>query len=188
LTKVKQPLARVPVPSIESGRIASRSGRASNFLPNPLQRPRADAKRGFHSDAERHQESHPVAVSGDEFSRVGRKKKALGIIEHVGKRLSDRSHPRHIARAQATALHRALQETRVLAPQTTCIAPIGEKQLLEGLHKELKAGFCTVITRPPAAYRGNPFQAQEIAMMKDPKNPRQAFERQSKLLRDAFRT
>lgn len=27
---------------------------------------------------------------------------------------------------------------------------------------------------------------QEISPMKDPKNPRQAFERQSKLLRDAF--
>jgi hypothetical protein len=27
---------------------------------------------------------------------------------------------------------------------------------------------------------------QEIALMKDPRNPRQAFERQSKLLRDAF--
>jgi hypothetical protein len=28
--------------------------------------------------------------------------------------------------------------------------------------------------------------SQEIALMKDPRNPRQAFERQSKLLRDAF--
>jgi len=27
---------------------------------------------------------------------------------------------------------------------------------------------------------------QEIALMKNPKNPRQAFERQSKLLKDAF--
>ncbi len=27
---------------------------------------------------------------------------------------------------------------------------------------------------------------QEIALMKDPKNPRQAFERQSKLMKDAF--
>jgi DNA topoisomerase-6 subunit B len=78
----------------------------------------------------------------DEFSRVGRKK-ALEIIEHAGKRLSDRSYPRHIARAQATALQRALQEARVLAPQTSCIVPIGENQLLEGLHKELKADFCT---------------------------------------------
>jgi DNA topoisomerase-6 subunit B len=95
----------------------------------------------------------------DEFSRVG-KKTALKIIEHAGKPLSDRSYPRHIARAQATALHKALQDTRVLAPQTSCIAPIGARQLLEGLHKELKADFCTVITRPPAAYRGNPFQVE----------------------------
>lgn len=29
-------------------------------------------------------------------------------------------------------------------------------------------------------------QSQEISMMKDPRSPRQAFERQSKLLRDAF--
>jgi DNA topoisomerase-6 subunit B len=95
----------------------------------------------------------------DEFSRVG-KKTALEIIEHAGKPLSDRSYPRHIARAQAATLHRALQETRVLAPQTDCIVPIGEKQLLEGLHKELEADFCTVITRPAAAYRGNPFQVE----------------------------
>jgi DNA topoisomerase-6 subunit B len=94
-----------------------------------------------------------------EFSRIGRKT-ALKIIEHAGKSLSDRSYPRHIARAQATALHRALQATRVPAPQTTCIVPIGEKQLLEGLHKELKAAFCTVVTRPAAAYRGNPFQVE----------------------------
>jgi DNA topoisomerase-6 subunit B len=38
--------------------------------------------------------------------------------------------------------------------------PIGEQQLLEGLHKELEADFCTVITRPAAAYRGNPFQVE----------------------------
>jgi DNA topoisomerase-6 subunit B len=95
----------------------------------------------------------------DEFSRVGGKK-ALEVIKHAGKRLSGRSYPRHIARAQATALHKALQETQVLAPETTCIVPIGEKQLLEGLHKELKADFCTVITRRPAAYRGNPFQVE----------------------------
>jgi hypothetical protein len=28
--------------------------------------------------------------------------------------------------------------------------------------------------------------AQEISLMKEPRSPRQAFERQSKLLRDAF--
>jgi DNA topoisomerase-6 subunit B len=95
----------------------------------------------------------------DEFSRVGRKK-ALKIIENAGKPLSDRSYPRHIARAQAMALHKALQDTRVLAPKADCIVPIGEKQLLAGLHKELKADFCTVVTRPAASYRGNPFQVE----------------------------
>jgi DNA topoisomerase-6 subunit B len=31
---------------------------------------------------------------------------------------------------------------------------------MEGLHKELAADFCAVITRPAAAYRGNPFQVE----------------------------
>jgi DNA topoisomerase-6 subunit B len=99
----------------------------------------------------------------DEFSCVGRKT-ALKVIDLAGKqsdrRLSDRSYPKHIAHAQATALHKAIQHTRVLAPRTDCIVPIGEKQLLEGLRKELEADFYTVTTRPAAAYRGNPFQVE----------------------------
>jgi DNA topoisomerase-6 subunit B len=95
----------------------------------------------------------------DEFSRVG-KKTALTIIQKAGRHLSDRSYPTHIAHAQATALHRALEQTPVLAPRTDCIVPIGEKQLSAGLHKELAADFYTVSTRPAAAYRGNPFQVE----------------------------
>jgi DNA topoisomerase-6 subunit B len=98
----------------------------------------------------------------DEFSRVG-KKTALMIIENAGKHLSDRSYPSHIAHVQAAALHRALEQTDVLAPRTDCIVPIGEKQLLAGLQKELEADFYTVTTRPAAAYRGNPFQV-EVAL------------------------
>ena len=48
----------------------------------------------------------------DEFSCVGRKT-ALNIIELAGKlsdrKLSDRSHPKHIAHVQAAALHKALR-------------------------------------------------------------------------------
>ena len=99
----------------------------------------------------------------EEFSCVGRKT-ALKIIELARKqsdrKLSDRSYPRHIAHAQATALHRAIQKTRVSAPRTDCIVPIGEKQLLEGLRKEVPADFYTVTTRPAASYRGNPFQVE----------------------------
>ncbi|MDE2377664.1 DNA topoisomerase VI subunit B [Bradyrhizobium sp.] len=102
----------------------------------------------------------------DEFSCVGRKT-ALAIIEaarkHADRKLSERSHPRHIAHAQAAALHRAIQKTRIQAPRTDCIVPIGEEQLLAGLRKELKADFFTVVTRPAAAYRGNPFLV-EVAL------------------------
>jgi DNA topoisomerase-6 subunit B len=94
-----------------------------------------------------------------EFSRVGRKT-ALTMIAQAGGRLSERSYPKHIARAQATALHRAIQKTRVMTPRTDCIVPIGEQNLLKGLRKELEADFFTVTTRPTAAYRGNPFQVE----------------------------
>ena len=94
-----------------------------------------------------------------EFSRVGRKT-AIQVIKQAGDRLSERSYPKHIARAQATALHRAIQKTRVQAPRTDCIVPIGEQNLLKGLRKELDADFFTVFTRPAAAYRGNPFQVE----------------------------
>jgi DNA topoisomerase-6 subunit B len=95
----------------------------------------------------------------DEFSCVG-KKTALEIIKRAGKPLSNHSYPTHIAREQATALHHAIQKTRVQAPRTDCIVPIGETQLLEGLRKELEADFFTAATRPVAAYRGNPFQVE----------------------------
>jgi DNA topoisomerase-6 subunit B len=94
-----------------------------------------------------------------ELSSVGRKT-ALKMIAQAGGRLSDRSYPKHIAHAQATALYRAMQKTRVLAPRTDCIVPIGEQNLLKGLRKELEADFFTVTTRPAAAYRGNPFQVE----------------------------
>jgi DNA topoisomerase-6 subunit B len=95
----------------------------------------------------------------DEFSCVGNKT-ASEIIRQVGTQLSDRSYPKHIAHVQATALHKAIQKTRVMAPRTDCIVPIGEKQLLEGLHKELTTDFYAVTTRPAAVYRGNPFQIE----------------------------
>ena len=99
----------------------------------------------------------------DEFSCVGTKT-ARNIItlsqKHSDRKLSDRSHPKHIAHSQVTALHGALQKARIQAPRTDCIVPIGEEQLLAGLRKELTADFFTVTTRPAAAYRGNPFQVE----------------------------
>ncbi|WP_424363347.1 DNA topoisomerase VI subunit B [Methylocystis parvus] len=100
-----------------------------------------------------------VQFLADEFSCVG-ETTAREIVKLAGKPLSERSYPAHIAHAQASALHRALQKARVQKPRPDCLVPIGEEQLLEGLRKELPAHFYTAATRPPASYRGNPFQVE----------------------------
>jgi len=95
----------------------------------------------------------------NEFSRVGRKT-AREIIHAAGKSLTERSYPKRIAHVEANALYQAIKRVPVSAPLTNCIVPIGETQLEAGLRKELDAAFYFVTTRPPQAYRGNPFQVE----------------------------
>jgi DNA topoisomerase-6 subunit B len=95
----------------------------------------------------------------NEFSRVG-SRTAKEIIHQAGKNLSARSYPRRIAHHQASALYRAIKRVKVSAPPTDCLVPIGETRLLEGLRKEIDAEYYVVVTRPPAVYRGNPFQVE----------------------------
>lgn len=94
-----------------------------------------------------------------DFSRVGRKT-AQEIIKQSDQNLTERSSPKRIAHRQSQALYRAIQSVRVAAPRADCIVPIGELQLAAGLRQEVDAGFYTVMTRPPAVYRGNPFQIE----------------------------
>ena len=72
-------------------------------------------------------------------------------------KLGVRSRPHKIGRNEADLLYRAIQETRIGAPATDCVVPIGEEQILRGLHKVVPAEFYAAATRPPAVYRGNPF-------------------------------
>jgi DNA topoisomerase-6 subunit B len=65
--------------------------------------------------------------------------------------------PAKVGRTEAEALYKALQETRLPAPSTDCISPIGEERLLKGLHHVVPGEFYAACTRPPAVYRGNPF-------------------------------
>ncbi|MEZ5987569.1 MAG: DNA topoisomerase VI subunit B, partial [Planctomycetota bacterium] len=90
----------------------------------------------------------------NEFSRVG-PKVARDIVE--GAKLGARSRPKTIVREDAEKLHKSVQQARIMAPPTNCIAPIGEDVLLAGLRKEVRADFYTAASRPPAVYRGNPF-------------------------------
>jgi DNA topoisomerase-6 subunit B len=95
----------------------------------------------------------------NEFSRVGRKT-AGEIVKRAGRRLTERSLPKRIAHVQANALYRAIKKVPVSAPRTDCVVPIGEQRLYEGMRKEIEADFYIVKTRPPAVYRGNPFQIE----------------------------
>ena len=65
--------------------------------------------------------------------------------------------PRDLKGAAAESLYQAIQNTKIMAPPTNCISPIGEKAILSGLYKQIKGEFYTAVTRPPAVYRGNPF-------------------------------
>jgi DNA topoisomerase VI subunit B len=72
-------------------------------------------------------------------------------------KLSPDARPRNIHGADAEALYKAIQATKIMAPPSNCISPIGEKAILHGLYKQIKGDFYTAVTRPPAVYRGNPF-------------------------------
>ena len=54
-------------------------------------------------------------------------------------------------------LHKALGDVKVMAPPASCVVPIGEELLIEGLKRRFKAEFYVSTTRPPSVYRGNPF-------------------------------
>ncbi|MDO8656648.1 MAG: DNA topoisomerase VI subunit B [Nanoarchaeota archaeon] len=65
--------------------------------------------------------------------------------------------PKEISRDLAESLYKGIQKTKIIAPPTDCISPIGEELLEKGLRKEINAEFYCAVTRPPEVYRGNPF-------------------------------
>jgi DNA topoisomerase-6 subunit B len=95
-----------------------------------------------------------VGFLSSEFSRV-----SSALAHEIAKtaKLSADARPRNIHGAPAEALYKAIQSTKIMAPPSNCISPIGEKAILHGLYKQIKGDFYTAVTRPPAVYRGNPF-------------------------------
>ena len=72
-------------------------------------------------------------------------------------KISARANTRRIGRQEADALYQAIQSTKISAPATDCISPIGEALILKGLHQQVPGEFFCAATRPPSVYRGNPF-------------------------------
>jgi DNA topoisomerase-6 subunit B len=89
-----------------------------------------------------------------EFSRV-----SASLAQEICKtaKLSPDTKPRNLHSAAAETFYKAIQATKIMAPPSNCISPIGETAILHGLYKQIKGDFYTAVTRPPAVYRGNPF-------------------------------
>jgi DNA topoisomerase-6 subunit B len=109
-----------------------------------------------------------------DFSRVS---PAVAQAICATAKLSPSAKPRNIHGADAEALYKAIQATKIMAPPSNCISPIGEKAILHGLYKQIKGDFYTAVTRPPAVYRGNPFIIEAgLAFGKGPEQAAQTAE------------
>ena len=96
----------------------------------------------------------------NEFSRVG-----AGTAKEIcaNARLLPATKPGEMSIPQVEQLAEGIKKTRIIAPPTDCIIPIGAELLERGLRKEVQAEFYTSVTRSPEVYRGIPF-CVEVAL------------------------
>jgi DNA topoisomerase-6 subunit B len=89
-----------------------------------------------------------------DFSRVSAR-----VADEICKKAAVASsrRPSEVSREEAERIHGAIQKTKIMAPPTDCIAPIGDDLIQKALEAEVKADFFAATTRRPAVYRGNPF-------------------------------
>ena len=103
------------------------------------------------------QDTKSTSLSGvlaDDFCRVSPQ---LAVDICKAAKVSPTMKPRDLKGPAAETLYQTIQATKIMAPPTNCISPIGEKAILSGLYKQIKGEFYTAVSRPPAVYRGNPF-------------------------------
>lgn len=93
----------------------------------------------------------------NDFSRVSATV-AANICKQAG--LRERINPARLNRDDAEKLFKVIQKTKLMKPPTDCISPIGEDAITKSLEKMTDPEFIAVCTRPPAVYRGNPFQVE----------------------------
>src|SRR5437899_7521939 len=97
----------------------------------------------------------------EEFVRVS-SRVAKEICEAAG--IDPDIKPKSLTLEQANALHTAMQSAKLMAPPTDCLSPIGERLIKRGLKNVLgnlrPEFYAPPLTRDPAVYAGNPFQAE----------------------------
>jgi DNA topoisomerase-6 subunit B len=117
---------------------------------------------------------HPYGVEMGVLFKMARQSECRRIVEFLHKefsrvsdsvaheivkkaKLSVALKPQQITLKEAEKLHEAINNTKLMAPPTDCIGPIGEEKLIDGLKRVVQADFYTSSTRKPSVYRGNPF-------------------------------
>jgi len=88
------------------------------------------------------------------FSRV-----STNVAKTVAKkaRVAPKSKPSRLRHEDVDRIYKAINETKLMAPPTDCLSPIGLEAIVGGLKKQIKAEFYAAVSRRPAVYRGNPF-------------------------------
>ncbi|MBI5722524.1 MAG: DNA topoisomerase VI subunit B [Planctomycetes bacterium] len=89
-----------------------------------------------------------------EFSRVS-PRVAKEILDKAG--IDSTTRVSRLTAENAKAVYHAVQQTKIMAPSTDSVVPIGEEQLISGLKQVVQADFYAAVSRSPAVYRGNPF-------------------------------
>ncbi len=106
------------------------------------------------------QDRHIATALKNDFSRLTPK-----VVEDILKLagVSQKARPRDLDTPAIERVHKAFGKVKIMAPATNCLSPVGEPALLKGLRARFKADYYDAVTRPPAVYRGNPFQV-EVAL------------------------
>jgi len=88
------------------------------------------------------------------FHRVG-KTMASGFLQQVG--IPAKRNPKKLVPEEIVQIVNTMKSYKFLAPDASCLSPLGEELLEAGIRKELSPEFVTVYQRKPSAYAGFPF-------------------------------
>jgi DNA topoisomerase-6 subunit B len=100
------------------------------------------------------QERRMVGFMKTHFHRVGRTI-ATSFLQEVG--VAPKKNPKKLEAAEIVRIVNAMKSYKFLAPDASCLSPLGEELLEAGIRKELSPEFVAVYQRKPSAYAGFPF-------------------------------
>ncbi|NIM20000.1 MAG: DNA topoisomerase VI subunit B [Candidatus Latescibacteria bacterium] len=92
-----------------------------------------------------------------EFTRMS-SRLAGDVLEAAG--LPSSMSPKRVTREGAESIINAFGRAKIMKPPTNCLSVIGGELLERSVAREIEADYYTAVTRPPAVYRGNPFQVE----------------------------